>query len=415
MRVRDVLGSWLTIATLASGRPAAASPPPAAKRAQAVDAAALASAAPEPLAPRAAARNAAPASAPAPAKAAPAKSAPAKVAPAKAAPAKAVPAPLTGKARAEALREALKQLSGSDAAALGIALDTLALLGGEQASSAIATRLRRGLPPALIERAIAALVQVGRPSAGPALLELTLHRRAEIRQRAVSALGALGIRSAQSSLLYALDDPSPEVRSAAIQALARVGNARALPAVLAAADRGVAHAFETVGAIAGSRDLDTLLSRASGGDLTPIEPALRGMLERKNVSLSTKLQIVKRVEKVGSSNARMCLVQWLDAWKDKGPTQLRKALFDGIKRLDDAAKLVIKRPAGAGGTSTRAASATPAARVAPAHKAPATTTATTTSAAKPAGKTPTAAAGGVTPAASKATAAGTAGVAGDKP
>ena len=83
-----------------------------------------------------------------------------------------------------------------------------------------------------------------RPSAGPALLELTQHRRTQVRTKAMAALAALEVRSAQSALLYALDDPSGEVRSAAVSALARVGDGRALSALLTAAERGVPGAWQ---------------------------------------------------------------------------------------------------------------------------------------------------------------------------
>lgn len=251
---------------------------------------------------------------------------------------------MTREARASAQRAAEEKLAGSDWGSIRQGLDALAELGGEPAATAIVARVRRGLPPPLTEQAIESLLRIHSVSAGPALLELTLHRRAQIRERAVSALGALKIRSAQSSLLYALDDSSPTVRAAAAQALGGVGTVRALPALWAAADRGVDHAFEAIGAIAGPKDVNALFERAKGTDIRAIEPALEAILERPNFPLPAKLAILQQIEQLGSPSARTYLVRRLDAWKERGQPRLRQALFDAIKRMDHAQQLLSAEP-----------------------------------------------------------------------
>jgi HEAT repeat protein len=257
--------------------------------------------------------------------------------------------------RAATQRVAEEKLAGHDPAAIGQALDSLVQLGGEPSVAAIVARLRRGLTPQLTERAIECLVVIGKPSAGPALLELTLHRRAKLRQAAMTALGALKIRSAQSALLLALDDPSPDVRAAAARALAEVGTPRALPTLWEAAERGVGHALETIGTIATTREIKPVFAHVQNNDVTLIAPALQAMLERDSFPLAGKLTIVQEVEKLGSPSARMYLVRWLDAWKESGHPRLRQTLFDAIKRLDDAQKLLAaqnaKQPAEAPATA----------------------------------------------------------------
>jgi HEAT repeats len=209
----------------------------------------------------------------------------------------------------ETLRIAQERLERSDAASVEQALAMLSGIGGEPAARLVIERLRRGLPPQLVEAAIDALVLLGRPSAGPALLELTSHFRAPIRARAVAALGALSIKSAQSALLYALNDPSPEVRVAAVQALSVVGTARALPTLYLAADRGVDGALLAVGKIASAADVKTLLERAPNGDVSAIRTALDAMLERQNLALAAKLRIVRELGQLATPSARACLVQ----------------------------------------------------------------------------------------------------------
>jgi hypothetical protein len=242
------------------------------------------------------------------------------------------------KSSAVVQREAEQALLGHDPEGIRQGLETLGKLGGTQAATAIAARLHRGLPPQLVEPAIAALVSLNKPSAGPVLLELTLHRTARIRQQALAALGALKLQSAQPVLLRELDDPSPDVRAAAVEALSKAGNAKAVPGLLHAADKGVPHAIEAIGAIAGPQDLRLLLERSAPGDLAPVKPALQAMLERADFPLQGKLTLIQEVGKLPWPNARVCLVEWLEAWKKAGDPRLRQALFSAIKRIDQAAK-----------------------------------------------------------------------------
>jgi hypothetical protein len=240
-------------------------------------------------------------------------------------------------------RAAEQKLAGTDPVAIREGLDALGKLGGDQAANAVIARLRRGLPPKLIDPAIVALVQIGKPAAGPVILELTLHRRPQIRAQAVAALGALKMRGAQSSLLYALDDPSPEVRVAAVSALGVIGTSRALPALLTSADRGVDHVFDAYGAIASPKDTKPIMERARKGELMLVLPALRAMLARANFALASKLAILEEVSAIGSPDARACLVQWQDAFKKDA--RLTRALADALKHFDATSKTVSAAPA----------------------------------------------------------------------
>jgi hypothetical protein len=251
-----------------------------------------------------------------------------------AAPAPAATAAPAAPPSAAAVHAAEEKLASQDPAAVQQAIDALAQLGGEGAANAIAARLRRGLPPQLIEPGIAALEHIGKPSAAPVLLELALPRRPQVRAHALAALGALKVKLAQAALLYALDDPSAEVREAAVAALAQIGDARALPPLFAAAERGMPQALIAIGNIATPRDVKTIVQRAKDGDVTRIKPALQTMLERTDFPVQGKLAIVRELAALGSAGARNHLVQWLDAWKTQGDPRLRQALFDAIKRLD---------------------------------------------------------------------------------
>jgi hypothetical protein len=264
-------------------------------------------------------------------------------------------------ARPATQREVEQHLSSSDPNAIRQALDDLAKFNNEAAVVAINLRVRRGLWPELTEHAIATLVQMRKASAGPILLELTLHRRPSVRAKAIAALGALNVRSAQSSLLYALDDPSPEVRDAAVSALGVIGTSRALPALFAAAERGAEHAFEAIGAVATSRDLKTILARAQDGDLSRVKPALRAVLARANFPQQSKIAAIDQISRVGTPSARALLVEQLERSKKDGNARMQKALLDAVARLDRAAAASGPAPA-----PTPATTAAPAASAPPA-------------------------------------------------
>jgi HEAT repeat protein len=240
---------------------------------------------------------------------------------------------VSAKVRDEMLRTAIAKLQQGDEAAIRQGLSTLSELGGDAAAEAVVARLRRGLPPQLIEAAIDDLVLLNRPVVSAALLELTQHRRIQIRIKAMQALAALKQKSAQAPLLYALDDPSSEVRGAAVDALAAVGNARALPALLTAADRDVPGAWRAIGTLAGPNDLKAVLGRAHDGDLMAIRPALDVMLTRKDFPLEARVRVVQQLASLGSPSARACIADWIANAAADQP-RLKQALADGLARLD---------------------------------------------------------------------------------
>jgi HEAT repeat protein len=258
----------------------------------------------------------------------------------------------SGKVRDEVLQTAVAKLQG-DEASIRSALSTLSELGGDAAAEAVVARLRRGLPPQLIEAAIDELVMLNRPVASAALIELTQHRRIQIRIKAMQALGALRQHSAQAVLLYALDDPSSEVRSAAVDALATVGNARALPALLTAAERNVPGAWSAIGSLASPADVKTVLAHAQDGDVMPIRPALDALVARKDLPLEARVRLVQQLVALGSPSARACLADWTAKAASAEPAKLTQAMSQGLARLE-------RESAFDKGTASSAGAGTPA-------------------------------------------------------
>lgn len=249
--------------------------------------------------------------------------------------AQAAPPSAAGTPNVALIASAKQALESADPSQVREALETLAgSAGGENVANAVVARLRRGLPPQLIEQAIDTLVLLDKPSAGPALLELTQHRRMQIRVKAIAALAALHVRNAQSALLYALDDPSGEVRSSAVHALAQIGNTRALPALLTAAERGVPGAWQAGAQLVPAGSAKQFFERASKADVVELRAALDTLLARQNLPLEVKLRTVAWVRERGTVAARACLLDWLAALPVKAQPSMRTALLKAVEDID---------------------------------------------------------------------------------
>jgi HEAT repeat protein len=223
------------------------------------------------------------------------------------------------------LKDAIAQLQSADPALLSQAIANLRGLAGRDAALALMERLRKGLPPQLAEIAVEALGSMNQPSVTPVLVELTLHRRWQIREKAVVALGALKMRTAVSALLYALDDPSPEVRSAAASVLGRLGDPRALPALASAMEHGVNGAMLALAQLGNARHAELILKFATR-DLQASEPALRTLLTRPNLHISSKLAVVNTVRSLQQPEAQALIASWRSALGKGIDPQLLAAL-----------------------------------------------------------------------------------------
>ena len=231
------------------------------------------------------------------------------------------------------LTAAAAKLDGGDESSIRQGLTALTELGGDPAARAVAARLQRGLPPHLIEAAVDTLVLLNRPVSGAALLELTQHRRSQIRSKAIMALGALKQQSAQAALLYALDDPSPEVRGAAVDALGAVGNARAVPALIAAAERGAPGAWHAIGLLAAPGDVKLLLEHAPEGDVVPIRAALDALIARADWSMAARTRLLQQLSSLGTPSVRACLSDYRASAALAAP-RLQQAITDALARLE---------------------------------------------------------------------------------
>jgi HEAT repeat protein len=257
-------------------------------------------------------------------------------------------APPTARSAADQIKDGEKKLASEDLETVRAGFALLAEVGGPRAATVALARVRQGLPPQLLQGAIDSLIALKQPSALPVLLELSLHRRWQVREQALTALATLRARSAQSTILYALDDPSEEVRSAAARALGDVGDARALPSLRLAFERGVKGAGESLAKLGTSKDVDLVLARAKDGDFSGVSAALGVALVRRDLPALTKRSIVKAASEASSESAKLALRSWQEL-----------VLKVGDKRLADEIAATSGQPSQSSGVIATSQGANP--------------------------------------------------------
>jgi hypothetical protein len=215
--------------------------------------------------------------------------------------------------------EAQAAIESTDAAQIQSGIEAIGLSGEDRGVAVIVARVRRGLPPELLESALDTLAVLGHPSAGPLLIELLSHRRQSIRLRAVQALATCHPAGADQALSSALSDSSSEVRAAAATALGDVGGVAAMDQLFLAFDRGVTEAGHAIGRIARPADITRMLGLLGHVPFTQMGPILADMLGRDTVPSRSRLEIVSALGELASAEARGLLEQYVHAHPGTDP------------------------------------------------------------------------------------------------
>jgi HEAT repeat protein len=240
--------------------------------------------------------------------------------------------PTSGAIRAEL--EAAQQLLDSDQRdRVEAGIQSLGLLGVEQTIDPLAARIDRGLPPELLELAITTLTALGQPRAGPVLYRLVQHRRPEIRRQAIEAIAATRPPDCEPVLLKLLSDEDVHVRSAAAVALGEVGTSRAVPRLFAALDHGNGDASPAIGKLVapgGVRKLNLYLGKIGFHQLGP---ALGTVLQRRDVSERDKLELIARLEELGTPEVKAYLGELLAAAEPPMPAGVQRALARAVQQI----------------------------------------------------------------------------------
>lgn len=226
--------------------------------------------------------------------------------------------------------QAIELLQSRDESEVRTAIESLGVLGDRRAAGPLAERIRRGLPPELLEAAIDALAVLGRPESAAVLFDLTSHRRAAVRLRAVQALATIRPRGAEQVLTRALADSDPSVRGAAATALGEMGATGALDALFRALDRQVPEAALAIGRLARPAEAERFLGYVGRLPFDLVTPALAEMLQRTTLAERTRLAIVHRLTELATSEVRAFLEQLVPSLPD---SPVRRAAEDAIPRI----------------------------------------------------------------------------------
>jgi len=214
------------------------------------------------------------------------------------------------------------------------AIELLTLDPRPGASRLLVELIRRGIPGEALLRAIDGLLLLDEPRvAGPVLLELMSHRRAEARRRAVTALVELRPRGVEAALRSAVGDLDREVRETAMLGLGRLGDRSAVPVLFAALERGANRALVPLSRLIGDDDVPRILDRLGRTPLERLGPALRVLAGRGDLSEETRVSVVAALGELGTAGAREILEGVAEELPPRGVETLRSTVEDALRRL----------------------------------------------------------------------------------
>jgi HEAT repeat protein len=212
-------------------------------------------------------------------------------------------------------------------------IQSLGLLGTKEAVEPLAARIRQGLPADLLDQAITTLMALSQPNAGQVLFELTSHRRPEVRLRAVEAIAATNPPGAEQALIAALSDSDAKVRSAAATGLGDVGTKGSLEKLFLALDRGNFEASGAIGKIVAPGEVKRLVGYLGQLPFHSLGPALAQVLQRKDVPESAKLDIVVRLEEVGTPEVKGYLGDLVSSAGEALTPNVSRALLRAMQEI----------------------------------------------------------------------------------
>jgi HEAT repeat protein len=234
---------------------------------------------------------------------------------------------------AAAIAQARKLLASSDRAQVEAGIQSLGLLGGAAAVPPLVERIELGLPPDLLEAAVVTLMALAQPEAGPVLYELCAHRRPEIRLRALEAITATRPPGAETALVAALSDSDAKVRAAAATSLGELHASGAMEKLFLALDRGNMDASGAIGKVVPAGEVKRLVGYLGQIPLHSLGPALSEVLQRKDVPEDAKLEIVARLEEVGTPEVKGYLNDLLASAGDALPEKLNRAMLRAMQEI----------------------------------------------------------------------------------
>ena len=232
-----------------------------------------------------------------------------------------------------ALEEAKALLASGDHDQVEAGLQGLGVLGTADAVAPIVERVRKGLPPDLLDTAILTLMALGQPEAAPVLYELMSHRRPDVRVHAIEAVAALAPKGAETALSAALSDADAKVRSAAALALGEVKAAGSVERLFQALDRGNLEASTAIGKVLKPDQVARLITYLGKIPFRSLTPAIGELLGRKDITERDKIMVVGKLQEVGTPDVKAYLGDFLRLQSANISPALSKAILRAIQEI----------------------------------------------------------------------------------
>jgi HEAT repeats len=235
----------------------------------------------------------------------------------------------------EEIAAAKALLASSDHDEVEAGIQSLGLIGTPAAVAPLIERVRAGLPADLLETGIVTLMALGQPQAAPLFFELLEYRRPDVRIRAIEGIVALKPKGAEEALQRALSDMEPRVRSAAALALGEIKAAGSVELLFRALDHGNFEASQAIGQALRSDQVVRLLGYLGTIPFRTLAPALTEILQRKDIGERDKLNVVSRLQDVGTHEVKNYFNDVMRATGDKLPGTVSRAVLQAMQAIAD--------------------------------------------------------------------------------
>lgn len=242
--------------------------------------------------------------------------------------------PAASQAQELGVTEASALLESDNADEVRMAIEAMGLVKGNRGVAPLVARIEAGLPTNLLVAALMTLAQAGQPAARPAIEANARHRDPEVRVAALAAAAACKIAGVGAMLRRGLDDLDPRVRAEAARGLGSLGpgqkerdtSAQALLQAIAREEAGAAVALALIANQEHAADLLGLLGQVP---LPRLEGALATLLQRRDMALPVKAQVVEALAKTATPHAKAFLLSQRDLLKAQ--RGVPKNLIDDIE------------------------------------------------------------------------------------
>jgi hypothetical protein len=235
----------------------------------------------------------------------------------------------------EELAAAKTLLASSEHDEIEAGIQSLGLIGTPAVVAPLIERIRAGLPSDLLETGLVTLMALGQPQAAPLFFELTAYRRPDVRIRAIEGIVALKPKGGEESLQKLLSDVDPKVRSAAALGLGELKATGSVEILFRALDHGNFEASQAIGQSLRSDQVPRLLGYLGSVPFRSLAPALTEILQRKDIGEKDKLNVISRLQDVGTHEVKNYFGDVMRATEGKLPAAVSRALVQAMQEIAD--------------------------------------------------------------------------------